>query len=162
MAQALLAAIYMMASATLALGLQILGFAEGAAAALIGLVSLIGLTLIHSLFQGANEKRRTRREIAELKRAARGFSHMIEETHTKIEEVHRAIEVKASVQNRKIVSELQVLENLMRNFRGKISEKAKPQALGRGESIDRRARSNVRSELAAFRHSDLLETIRAS
>jgi cyclic-di-GMP phosphodiesterase, flagellum assembly factor TipF len=162
MAQALLAAIYVMVSATLALGLQILGLAEGTVAGLIGIVSLIGLLLVHNLVQGHRERRRTRHELGELKRAAKGFSRTLAETHAKIDEVRSTIEAKTSAQNRKIVSELQVLESLMRDFAGKISEKAKQQPLQSSDSIDRRAHSTARAELAAFGHSDLLETIRAS
>ncbi|HEY1962273.1 MAG TPA: EAL domain-containing protein [Rhizomicrobium sp.] len=162
MAQALVAAIYVMVSATLALGLQILGLAQGAVAGLIGLVTFAGLAFIHTLFQGSRETRRTRQEIGELKRAANGFSRSIEEAQAKIEEVRTAIEAKTSAQNKKIVAELQVLESLMRDFAGKISEKAKQQPLPATEVIERRTHSTVRAELAAFGHSDLLETIRAS
>ena len=162
MTQALLAAIYVMVSATLALGLQISGLAGGAVAGLIGLVSFLGLTFIHSVFQGSREKRRTRREIGELTRGAREFSRTIEETHAKIDEVRASIEAKASAQNKKIVAELQVLESLMRDFAAKISEKAKQQPLQSGELIERRTQSAARAELGAFGHSDILETIRAS
>jgi cyclic-di-GMP phosphodiesterase TipF (flagellum assembly factor) len=162
MAQVLLAAIYIMASVTVALGLQILGLAEPRIAALIGIVIILAFAQVHSVLRAAGERRRTRRELAELKRGAKAFSRAIEDTHAKIDEVHAAIEARASAQNRKIVSELQVLESLMRDFAGKLSEKAKQQPTEPAEAVERRTQASVRAELTAFGHSDLLETIRAS
>jgi cyclic-di-GMP phosphodiesterase, flagellum assembly factor TipF len=158
MAQALLAGMYAMASVMTALGLHILGLASWRIAAVGGLIILLGLAQIHGLVGGRSEKQRTRREIAALKRAANEFERAIDETQTKIEEVCTAIESRASAQNRKIVSELRVLESLMRDFAGKISEEQPLPA----ETAERRPSASVRAELAAFGHSDLLETIRAS
>src|SRR5690242_11238380 len=161
MAQILLAAIYVMLSCTAALALKILGVAGIGNAAIAGLVILLALTQIHILLRSRVETRRTRREIAELKRGAKESARALEEMHTKIEEVRSALEAKASAQNRKIVSELQVLEALMRDFAAKISEKARAIPATASEHAERRA-SAARVELAAFGHSDLLETIRAS
>jgi cyclic-di-GMP phosphodiesterase TipF (flagellum assembly factor) len=161
MTQALLAAIYVMASITAALGMHILGLAQWRIAAGIGIVILLGLAQIRGLIWAGVEKRRTRRDIAELKRAAKEFAHTIHETRTKLEEVRTSIEARASAQNRKIVSELQVLESLMQDFSGKISDSAREQSLP-ADSAESRPSTSVRAELAAFGHSDLLETIRAS
>ena len=161
MAQALLAAIYVMASVATVLGLHILGLAQWRIAATIGVVILLGLAQMHGLIRGRSENRRTRREIVELKRAAREFARTIDETQTRIEKVRISIEGRASAQNQKIVSELQVLESVMRDFAGKISQTAKEQPLP-AEAAERRPSTSVRAELAAFGHSDLLETIRTS
>lgn len=162
MAQILLAAIYIMLSCTAALALKILGLADVGRAAVAGAVILLALMQIHSLLRARGEARRTRREIAELKRTAKDASRTVEETQAKIEEVRSALEAKTSAQNRKIVSELQVLEALMRDFASKISEKARAHPTAVAEQVERRAASAARAELAAFGHSDLLETIRAS
>jgi cyclic-di-GMP phosphodiesterase TipF (flagellum assembly factor) len=162
MAQILLAAIYIMLSCIAALALKILGLADIGSAAGAGIVILLALTQIHVLVRSRREARRTRREIAEIKRAAKESSRTVEETQAKIEEVRSALEAKASAQNKKIVSELQVLEALMRDFAAKISDKARAIPASVTDQTERRAASVARAELAAFGHSDLLETIRAS
>src|SRR4051794_38333393 len=108
MIQILLAAIYIMLSCTAALALRVLGLADVKTAALAGIVILLVLVEIHSLIRSRGEARRTRHELADLKRGARESSRTIEETHARIEEVRSALEAKTSAQNKKIVAELQV------------------------------------------------------
>jgi len=86
---------------------------------------------------------------------------VLEETRFKIEDARKAAETRANEQSRKIVSELQVLESLMREFASRISEKAK-QVDPEEELMERRAQDTARSYLDAMGQSDLLETIRAS
>jgi cyclic-di-GMP phosphodiesterase TipF (flagellum assembly factor) len=161
MTQILLAAIYIMLSCTAALGLKVLGIADFVTAVFTGIIVLLGLTQIHFLLRSRGEAKRTRREIADLRRAAKDSSRTIEETQAKIEDVRSSLEAKTSAQNKKIVSELQVLEALMRDFATKISDKARAIPATASEQVERRV-SAARAELAAFGHSDLLETIRAS
>ncbi len=70
-----------------------------------------------------------------------------------------AVETKSTAQSKKIVSELQVLESLMREFAVRISEKSKPAP---EETLERRARDSARSYLETLGEPELLETIRAS
>ena len=63
-----------------------------------------------------------------LKRANAALEKALAETRTKMDEVTKAVEARATAQGKKIVSELQVLESLMREFAGKISNKAAAEA----------------------------------
>ena len=161
MTNAILFTIYAMLSAGAALVLNMLGVADPAEAGLIGVVAFLILTQIHSAFARRRQTRQSRHEIAKLKQTAKEFSVALGETHSKIEEVKSAIEAKSSAQSRKIVSELQVLESLMREFATRITEKAKEAAPAEAQ-IERRARDSARSYLDTLGESELLETIRAS
>jgi cyclic-di-GMP phosphodiesterase TipF (flagellum assembly factor) len=161
MTNAILFTIYAMLSAGAALVLNMLGVADPAEAGLIGAVAFLILTQIQSAFTRRRQTRQSRHEIAKLKQTAKEFSVALGETHSKIEEVKSAIEAKSSAQSRKIVSELQVLESLMREFATRITEKAKEAAPVEAQ-IERRARDSARSYLDTLGESELLETIRAS
>src|ERR1700749_2954824 len=101
------------------------------------------------------------REISRLKQANALVEQTLAETQGKMEDMRQAIEAKASAQGRKIVSELQVLESLMREFAGKISAKAKEEPV-EAEPIGRRATQSAQGSLEALGEPELLETIRAS
>ncbi|MGZ5940286.1 MAG: EAL domain-containing protein, partial [Rhizomicrobium sp.] len=103
----------------------------------------------------------TDREIAGLKRVSFQFEQALDETRTKMEDVSKAIEAKTSAQSRNIVAELQVLESLMRDFAGKVSNSAKNQPVAE-EIVERRQTASVKAYLEPLGESDLLETIRAS
>lgn len=101
------------------------------------------------------------REISRLKQANALVEQTLAETQGKMEDMRQAIEAKASAQGRKIVSELQVLESLMREFAGKISAKAKEEPV-EAELIERRATQSAQGYLETLGEPELLETIRAS
>jgi cyclic-di-GMP phosphodiesterase, flagellum assembly factor TipF len=105
------------------------------------------------------ERGKAQREIAGLKRASAAIQQSLDETHTAMEEMHKAIEARSDAQGRKIVSELKVLESLMRDFAGKISLKAKeqpaPEAVVAPEP-------GARAYVETLGQPELLETIRAS
>jgi cyclic-di-GMP phosphodiesterase TipF (flagellum assembly factor) len=162
MAHAILAAIYVMTSATLALALSLFGIAQGPVAALIGFAALLAAAQIHSTFARRSERRRIGRELSNLRRASKDFARALDETHAKIEEVNAAVEARASAQGKKVVAELQVLESLMREFAAKISQKAKQVPAEEPEIIERRAHEAARNQLHGLGESGLLETIRAS
>jgi len=161
MTNAILIFIYAMIAAGTALVLNMLGIAAPAEAGAIGAIAFLFLSQIQGAVARRREKRQTRHEIAQLKQAAKEFGVALSETHAKIEQVKSAIEAKSSAQSRKIVSELQVLESLMREFASKIIEKAK-EAEPREPAIERRARDTARSYLETLGEPELLETIRAS
>jgi len=109
------------------------------------------------------ERRAASREISKLKQANLLIEQTLGETQTKMEDMRHAIEAKANAQGRKIVSELQVLETLMRDFAGKISASAKNEPVeAEAELIERRATQSARGYLDTLGEPELLETIRAS
>jgi cyclic-di-GMP phosphodiesterase TipF (flagellum assembly factor) len=99
--------------------------------------------------------------IAGLKRSNAAIEKALAETRTKMDEVTKAVEARATAQGKKIVSELQVLESLMREFAGKISNKAKTEAV-EDIPLERRVRLPVKPYLDGLGKPELLETIRAS
>lgn len=118
---------------------------------------LLALQIESGVLRGRDRKAQ-KKEIAGLKRSGAALEKALEETKSRMEEVTKAVEARATAQSRKIISELQVLESLMREFAGRISEKSKDQPapeLGP-------ARDPVPHYLAGMGEPELLETIRAS
>ena len=161
MINVLIFAIYAIVAATVSLALMVLDRTDIKGAALFGFVVLLFATQIHAAFLRRRERRTATREIAGLKRASQEFVRALGETHIKIEDVKKTAAARANEQTRKIVSELQMLEGLMREFSTRITEKAKDVA-PEEEMIERRASDAARSYLDTMGESDLLETIRAS
>ncbi len=149
------------ASASAALGLMTFNLVDAKGGALFGLVMFLAAAQILASFVRRREQKNAALEIAGLKRVSAQFARALEETHAKIEDGRKAAETRANEQSRKIVSELQVLESLMREFASRISEKAKDAEPGE-TMMERRARDTARSYLDAMGQSELLETIRAS
>jgi cyclic-di-GMP phosphodiesterase TipF (flagellum assembly factor) len=134
-----------------------LGFATGILTALIAFLFL--LQIDGAVIQRRDRKRH-KSEIAAIKRAGAALEKTVAETRAKMDEVTKAVEARASAQNKKIVSELQMLESLMREFASKVSNKAKQEADDEALAA-RRARAQP-SYLNGMAEADLLETIRAS
>ncbi len=124
-------------------------------------VILIFALQMHTAITARQSRRSAIREISRLKQTNALVEQTLVETQTKMEDMRQAIEAKASAQGRKIVSELQVLESLMREFAGKISAKAKDEAID-ADLLERRATQSARSYLDTLGEPELLETIRAS
>lgn len=159
---ALIVATYTMAAATAGVWLRLLGL-ESVTAGLIAVLQIVVCVQIHAALLRRRDKRRMTREISALRQTGFEFSRALDDTRTKMGEVAAAIEARASAQNRKIVSELQVLEGLVREFAMKIAEKAKDAAAAEDEpKFDRRARDTARTYLDTLGQADLLEIIRAS
>lgn len=161
MTNALIAFAYAMGSAALGVVLNASGMADWFAASAAGLLVFLAAAELHTRYLHARDKRNTAREITNLKRQNREFAKALEETGHKMQAMSGAIEARATAQSRKIVAELQVLESLMKDFAGKIAEKAKSEPADEG-LIERRARDTARSYLEGLGESELLETIRAS
>lgn len=153
--------LYAIAAATASLGLMTLNITDVKGATLFGLVVVLLATQLHGAVLRRRERGRSTREIAGLKRASQEFVRALEETHLKIEDLKKSGAARANEQTRKIVSELQMLEGLMREFSARITEKAKDVA-PEEDVLERRARDTARSYLDTMGESDLLETIRAS
>ncbi|HEX3673053.1 MAG TPA: EAL domain-containing protein [Rhizomicrobium sp.] len=159
MTNALLLLIYAMFSAGGALVLNMLGLATGVESGLAGLMGFLVLAQIQAGFGRRRQTKQSRHEMAKLKQNTKELAAALSETHARIEDVKSAIEAKSSAQSKKIVSELQVLESLMREFATRITEKSKPQE---EPGIERRVRDTARSYLDTLGEPELLETIRAS
>ena len=71
------------------------------------------------------DKKKTARDIAMLRCAGLSFQKSLDETGSKMAEITQIVETRTNENNRKIVSELQMLEGLMREFASRISNKAK-------------------------------------
>ena len=162
MTNALIVATYAMASAAVAAVLAAIGAVPLPMAVLVGAVEFLLAAQVHASFLRRREKRAVARELLGLKKAGKVTQSALDETRAKMEEMHATIEERTSAQSKKIVSELKILESLMREFAGRISEKAKAVEPVEQEFIERRARDTARSYLDSLGQSDLLETIRAS
>jgi cyclic-di-GMP phosphodiesterase TipF (flagellum assembly factor) len=158
MAKFLLATIYLFGSAAVggAVGL----FAGIPTGGLVGATLFLFALQVQSGIAARRNQRNAVREIANLKRANAAIELALHQADSKMDEMQKAIEAKASAQGRKIVSELQVLESLMREFAGRISAKAQEEPAP--EQIERRVQDSARSYLDTLGEPDLLETIRAS
>jgi len=130
-------------------------------AILAGAAAFLGMTQIYAAFLRKREKRITRTEIAKLKQANKEFRVIINETHAKIDEVKTVAEAKANAQNKKIISELQVLESLMRDFAGKIANSARVAAPA-PHMIEQHTSAKAKNYLESLGEPQLLETIRAA
>ena len=164
MINAMIFAIYAMATAVMSLGLAIDGVFDARGATFFGLVVLLFATRIHGEVLHRRERAAADEEIAKLKRAGRDFVRALQETQTKIDVVKQAAEMRANEQNRKVVAELKVLEGLMREFAARIAKKAKE-----GEEpveapvVARKPQATAAAYLETMGQSDrLLETIRAA
>jgi cyclic-di-GMP phosphodiesterase TipF (flagellum assembly factor) len=159
MTKALIVATYMLACA--AFGASVGLFAGIPFGVLTGFVAFVLILQVHAGVTRRRDKRKSDREIANLKHNGTLLEQALSETRAKMDEMSKAIETRANAQSRKIVSELQVLESLMREFAGKITAKAR-EASPDEPLVERRARDTARSYLDTLAEPELLETIRAS
>jgi cyclic-di-GMP phosphodiesterase TipF (flagellum assembly factor) len=136
-------------------------------AILSGVVGFVIVQQIMASFARRRDKRAVAKEMAHLRKSHLEFETALHETRARLGEISGQFELRAGAQEKKIVSELKVLETLMRDFAGKISrtaaavphqpahEEARPQ---RGPA---RAYINTFSD-KADQQGALLETIRSS
>ncbi|MGH6872572.1 MAG: EAL domain-containing protein [Rhizomicrobium sp.] len=160
MTHAILLVIYALLSACAALILNMLGLATPLESGLAGFTVFLVLAQIQAGFGRRKQARAQRHELAKLKQSTKALAAAVQETHARIEDVKAAVEAKSTAQSRKIVSELQVLESLMREFATRITDKSRP-ALPPAQ-IERHAKASARSYLETLGEPELLETIRAS
>lgn len=155
--KALLALSGFFACATLAAGLAL--FTGWPVAILAGAVAFLAFQQGMGGFSRRRDKRATARDLAHLHKLALAFESGLSETRERIETLSGTIEERTSAQSRKIVSELQVLESLMREFAGRMS--------GSAARVAHPAPPAQKGPAAAYAASlgapgALLETIRAS
>lgn len=92
------------------------------------MITFIGALVCAQFHMGLlrrKDRKRIAHDIKMLKSADLSFQKSLSETTGKISELTQMVETKTDENNRKIVAELQILEGLMREFAGRISNKAK-------------------------------------
>lgn len=152
MVRILLVIIYALTSATIgSLAAMMQNLSTGI---LCGLVSFLFMCQIDGSVLRRRFARQQKREIAGLKKSGAAVQKALAETQARMDEVSHAVEVRAHAQNRKIVSELQMLESLMKEFAGRISDKARHEKGGRP--------AGASANLDHVAEPELLEMIRAS
>ena len=165
MTNALIVFGYAIASAAFAAVLRASAMASAPMAAIAGVIAFLLAAQLHSTLSRRRERRASAREIAGLKRASREFGKALEETAGKMKEMNAGLEARASAQSRKIIAELQVLESLMKDFAGRIAEKARAEPVAEAPveaHIEAAIEEPQPSLLDALGRPELLETIRAS
>jgi cyclic-di-GMP phosphodiesterase TipF (flagellum assembly factor) len=128
-------------------------------AILSGIVGFICVQQVAAGFSRRRDKRAAAKEMAHLRKSHLEIETALHDTRARLGEMGGLIEQRANSQEKKIVAELQVLESLMREFAGKVSQSAAtvaqpPQKVQRGPAS---AYLNTLGD-----KNELLETIRSS
>ena len=155
----LITATYVMAAATAGVWLKLLGV-DWTTSALISVVLALLGAQIHASLLRRSDRRAARKEIAALTQAGFTFSKELSDTRVRIDQLKSDMEAKTSAQSRKILTELSMLEGLMREFAAKIAERAQ-QVPVEGQAAPR-SLDTPHSYLDTLAQSDLLEIIRAA
>ncbi len=159
MIRVLLVVTYILASVLLG---SLAGLYQGLATGVVcGLIAFLSMLQVDSALAQRRFRKLHQSQIANLKRVNTTFEKALAETRAKMEDVTKAVEARATAQSKKIVSELQMLESLMREFAGRISNKAKDEA-SEEKHAERRTRDSAQTYLDTLGEPELLETIRAS
>ena len=109
-----------------------------------------------------NDKRAVAREFAQIRKMTMEFQDQLDEVRDRVGALDGLIDERTNAQSRKIVSELKVLESLMREFAGRISRSVMP-APQPVPVIAAPVTGPASAYLSPFGNKDeLLETIRAS
>ena len=151
------------ASATLSAALAL--FTGWPVALIAGGLAFLFTQHVSAIFARRHDKRTTAREMAALRRMSLEFEQSLNATRHRMDEISTRFETQSDAQGRKIVSELRMLEGLMRDFAGRISKSARAQ---QSEISPRqvmqtgRRQGNAAQYIATLGEGDLLEVIRAS
>ena len=151
------------ASATLSAALAL--FVGWPVALLSGALAFLFTQQMAGSFARRQDKRATQREIAALRRMTLEFEQSLETARHRMDDLTTQLEVRTDAQGRKIVSELKVLESLMREFASRVSKSARAaqDQIGPQHTMRTgRRQGSAGAYLATMGEGDLLETIRAS
>ncbi|MDE2466495.1 MAG: EAL domain-containing protein, partial [Alphaproteobacteria bacterium] len=159
---ALIAFTYAMAAAVVGIVLHMLGAVAAPVAAMVGFCQILLSLQLHMLVLRRRTSRRIAEELRALKVAENETRSELAEQRVQMNAMRDNFENRASAQNKKIVSELKMLEGLMREFAGRISERAKAVAPAGAEPVLSAPRQLGPSYIENLGEEDLLETIRAS
>jgi cyclic-di-GMP phosphodiesterase TipF (flagellum assembly factor) len=143
--------------ATLGAGLAL--FTGWPVAILSGIVGFVVVQQLASSFARRRDKHSVAKELAHLRKSHLEFETALHDTRVRLGEISGQIDLRAGAQEKKIVAELKVLESLMREFAGRISNTAQavPQEQPRPQRGPATAYLNTLGE-----KGELLETIRSS
>src|SRR5689334_17026417 len=134
-------------------------------AILSGVVGFVIVQQFMASFARRRDKRAMAKEMAHLRKSHLEFETALHETRARLGEISGQFEQRAGAQEKKIVSELKVLETLMRDFAGKISRNA-AQVQPAPEEVVRPQRGPASAYINTFADTTdrnaLLETIRSS
>jgi cyclic-di-GMP phosphodiesterase TipF (flagellum assembly factor) len=128
-------------------------------AILSGIVGFICVQQVAAGFSRRRDKRGIAKEMAHLRKSHLEIETALYDTRARLGEMGGLIEQRANSQEKKIVGELQVLESLMREFAGKISQGA--------ASVAQPPQKAQRGPVSAYLNTlggkdELLETVRSS
>lgn len=152
MVRILLVVIYALTAATVG---SLVGMWQGLSTGLLcGLVVMLLEVQIDTAVARRKDAKIQKGEIAGLKKSGVAMQKALSETQARMDDVTRAMEARNTAQNRKIVSELQVLESLMKEFASRISDKARHEKGGRP--------AGAQVNLDGVAEPELLEMIRTS
>jgi cyclic-di-GMP phosphodiesterase TipF (flagellum assembly factor) len=156
------------ASATLSAALAL--FAGWPVAILSGALAFLFTQHMSASFARRRDKRNTARDIANLRSMSMDFDQQLQATRRRMDEINNQIETRTDAQSKKIVSELKVLESLMREFASRVSKSARAQqdAITPDQLMQTGRRQGTASAYVASLGAPpeeagaMLETIRAS
>ena len=94
-------------------------------AILAGVVAFLATQQVAGSFARLKDKRAAQREVAALRRVTLELDQSLNATRTRMDDLSKEFEAKNQQQGKKIVSELKILEGLMREFAGRVSNRAR-------------------------------------
>ena len=143
-------------------------------AIMAGVVSFLFTQNLSASFTRRADKRAAAREITALRKMGMEMDQAIQASRVRMDEISTQIETRSGAQERKIVSELKVLESLMREFAQRVSKSARAAQTEIAPASSRPAQGSAGAYVAALdpdmgagmaaglSPGVLLETIRAS
>ncbi len=132
---------------------------------LSGALAFLFTQQVSAGFSRRQDKRATAREISAMRQMTLEFEEALTTTRHRMDDLTAQLEARTDAQGKKIVSELQVLESLMREFANRVSKSARSaqEAIGPEHVMQTgRRQGSASAYLTAMGDRDLLETIRAS
>jgi cyclic-di-GMP phosphodiesterase, flagellum assembly factor TipF len=151
------------ASATLGAALAL--FTGWPIALISGALAFLFTQQMSGSFARRHDRRATAREIAALRSMTLEFDQSLNATRHRMDDLTKQLEARTDAQSKKIVSELKVLESLMREFASRVSKSARAaqDQIGPQHAMPTgRRQGSAGAYVAAMGEGDLLETIRAS
>jgi cyclic-di-GMP phosphodiesterase TipF (flagellum assembly factor) len=159
MTRVLIVAICVLGSATIGVATAV--FQGPVTGTLTGLLAFALSLQMNSAFDRRRDRKLFVKKVARLEKDGEAFQIAIAETQEKLDQLNTSFEARASEQSRKIVSELKMLEGLMREFATRIANKSR-EAAQEEQPVVVRPGAGGASYFATLGEPELLELIRAS
>lgn len=151
------------ASATLTAGLAL--FSGWPVAIMAGALAFLASQQVAGGFARLRDKRAAQREVTALRRMTLELDQSLNATRQRMDTLTKEVETRAQQQGKKIVSELKILEGLMREFAGRVSNRSRAAQISIGPDQvmqTGKPQGSVKSYIASMNGGELLETIRQS